>query len=355
MARTPEQLLEQATRHAAHLERLKTQDVNDIRELFSEVIRDITDRLNGEDVTRWGRRRMENQLAALRQVIGESLADRLIPRLNQKILELAEYEAGFEARSLGEVVDFNFDLPSQSQLVEAVQGSPLSLSGPDGGDLLEPFIRNWADGVPRQVANAVRQGSVQGLTTPQVIRQIRDTTLQRADRNLETVVRTGLQHAAHQARESTWGANRDIIRGVRWVSTLDRRTSTICQSLDGQVYQRGQGPRPPIHPNCRSTTVAQLDERFDLLDDGATRRARDPETGTVGSVGSNTTYYGWLKRQPAKVQDSIVGPTRGKLLRDGGITADRFSELQLDRSFQPITLDKMRELEPAAFERANID
>ena len=98
-----------------------------------------------------------------------------------------------------------------------------------------------------------------------------------------------------------------------------------------------------------------LDDDLQLLDCDGTRRDRDPETGQVGEVGAQTTYYGWLKRQPAEVQDSIIGPQRGALLRNGGITTERFRELQLDRNFEPATLEKMRELEPAAFERAGLD
>jgi len=83
-------------------------------------------------------------------------------------------------------------------------------------------------------------------------------------------------------------------------------------------------------------------------------------------VPANQTYYGWLKTQPAAVQDSIIGPTKGKLLRDGGLSSQRFSELQLGKQFQPLTLYGrdlpgggremgMRELEPLAFQRAGLD
>lgn len=62
-----------------------------------------------------------------------------------------------------------------------------------------------------------------------------------------------------------------------------------------------------------------------------------------------------MKGQPANVQDSILGPTRGKLLRDGGLTSKRFAELQLSKNFQPMTLAEIKAIEPIAFEKANID
>ena len=45
---------------------------------------------------------------------------------------------------------------------------------------------------------------------------------------------------------------------------------------------------------------------------------------------------------------------RAKLFREGGLTVERFAELQLDRNFAPLTLARMKVLEPLAFEQAGI-
>jgi hypothetical protein len=71
-------------------------------------------------------------------------------------------------------------------------------------------------------------------------------------------------------------------------------------------------------------------------------------------VPASQSYYAWLKTQPAAFQDSVIGPTRGALFRRGGLSAQRFAELQLGKNFKPIDLDAMRKLEPVAFERAGI-
>ena len=51
----------------------------------------------------------------------------------------------------------------------------------------------------------------------------------------------------------------------------------------------------------------------------------------------------------------MLGPARGTLLRDGGLSAERFQELRLSRNFEPLTLAEMQRLEPLAFERAGIN
>jgi hypothetical protein len=82
--------------------------------------------------------------------------------------------------------------------------------------------------------------------------------------------------------------------------------------------------------------------------DGTKRSAQ------FGPVDSKLTYYGWLKTQPESFQDDVLGPMRGKLLRDGGLSAEKFASLNLDKNFEPLSLDEMRRREPLAFERAGL-
>ena len=72
------------------------------------------------------------------------------------------------------------------------------------------------------------------------------------------------------------------------------------------------------------------------------------------TVDANETYFSWLKKQPAGFQDAAIGPVRAKLLRDGGLSADRFAQMRLNKSFKPLTLAEMKKLEPLAFEKAGI-
>jgi len=172
-------------------------------------------------------------------------------------------------------------------------------------------------------------------------------------RDAEIIARTSLQHVSSQARESVWKRNSDIIKKVRIVATLDNRTTQICRSLDGQEFPLDSGPRPPFHIRCRTSTTAVLDDRFAVLDKGATRAARDAE-GKHISVPAKETYYDWLKRQPAGFQDEAIGKTRGKLLREGGLSSQRFAELQLGKRFEPLTLKEIRRLDELAFIKAGL-
>lgn len=82
-----------------------------------------------------------------------------------------------------------------------------------------------------------------------------------------------------------------------FVAVLDKRTSRICQEHDNQVYDRDKAVPgvncPPMHPWCRSTTVA-YDEDADYSK--LKRRARNPETGKTELVSADMTYKEWYSK-----------------------------------------------------------
>jgi SPP1 gp7 family putative phage head morphogenesis protein len=349
-------LTEIATRHQVYLERLKSGEANQFAAFLLEIDRSIRARLSGEDLTEFTRARMERLLAALERDL-KKIMDRHYTQLSGNLIDLAQYEAAFESRSLGQiVVGFEPVIPSETQVIAAVTSRPLSVRGPDGGKLLESFIRDWQSTDIKRVSGAIRQGFFEGKTTSQILQVVRGTRANKyrdgvvaiVNRDADAIVKTAVQHAATQARQMTWERNADSVLGVRWVSTLDGRTTIQCRSLDGRVFPVNAGPRPPLHIRCRSTTVADIDPAFKFLRQGATRSSIN------GQVDANQTYYDWLKTQPAAFQDSAIGTTRATLLRRGGLSAERFAELNIGRNFEPLTLDEMRRLEPIAFERAGI-
>ena len=82
-----------------------------------------------------------------------------------------------------------------------------------------------------------------------------------------------------------------------FVAVLDKRTSRICQEHDNQVYDRDKATPgvnyPPMHPWCRSTTVA-YDEDADYSK--LKRRARNPVTGKTELVPADMTYKEWYSK-----------------------------------------------------------
>ena len=91
-----------------------------------------------------------------------------------------------------------------------------------------------------------------------------------------------------------------------FVAVLDKRTSRICQEHDNVVYRVDEAVpgvnHPPMHPWCRSTTVAHdEDADYSKLE----RRARNPETGKVEYVPADISYDEWYSKYVDEKGNSV--------------------------------------------------
>lgn len=79
------------------------------------------------------------------------------------------------------------------------------------------------------------------------------------------------------------------VEQYEYVATLDDRTSTICQGLDGQIFNLDEYTigvnAPPMHPRCRSTTIPYISENY------GKRIAK--KSSKYEYVPSNITYEEW--------------------------------------------------------------
>ena len=258
-----------------------------------------------------------------------------------------------------------FVAADQPQLETLVKGRP---------------IRDWfsdlADRDTARMHQAIRTGFLEGESTAKIVKRVigtrplrfKDGVREVTRRETEALVHTSVQAASTAAREQVYGANTPLIKKVRYVATLDGRTTMICRSLDQEEFEVGEGPRPPLHMRCRSTTVpitrSWRELGFDSSDSPRgmrpfirdKRKLKDipkaDRDALVGRVNSDLSYSKWLKRQPQDFIESVMGKTKAKLFLDGGLPMDRFRDLGAVREY---TLDELRRLEPAAFRKAGID
>lgn len=358
MSKTPP-YIDIATKRQAILERLKSAEVREFSKVFKKLeklIRKTFGSLDNEFST-LGIRQLNTLIALLRKDQGE-----LFTAATTNFLKSAEDVAALIAAQ--EIIDLKktVDFPegkenrlkefAKKDIFRKVKNRPLSTNG----DLLGDFTKDLTRSEVNRVSKTIRLGHSQGKTNQEMIRELvgtkarnyKDGVLNVSRRHAETMVRTSVQHVASAARQEVWEANGDVVKKYRFIATLDNRTSSICRSLDNQEFDFGKGPIPPVHPNCRSTTIPVLDAKFKFLSNGRTRSSSN------GPVDANQSYYDWLKKQDTNTQDMILGPTRGQLFRDGGMTAERFRDLQFDKNFVPLTLKEMEKLEPEAFEKADI-
>ena len=161
-----------------------------------------------------------------------------------------------------------------------LQGRNAKLTKRHTGDR-EHVIDKLAKGLAR---DAKQIGVDGGFTPRQYIRRTAGWN--------KTVARTQAQGAVADAEKT---AIQEVFDKYQYVATEDEVTTTICSSINGNIYasDSADSPRPPLHFNCRSEVqpVPASKERRDALE-----RVRKEKFKT------------WLGRQPENVQKQIVGP-----------------------------------------------
>ena len=353
-----QRLLDSTIRNMVMLERLKAGEVKKFAPFLIQIDQSIRERLSGDELTDFARARLDKLLKEVDTVLTGIFAG-YTDQLQLDLMDIAESQASFEAKLLTNTLPVGISLdvavPALQTLKTAAFKNPLSIKGNGGGKLLEPFIKDWSAAEVEKISGAIRQGWFEGQTNAEIVRQLRGTKalaytdgiLAVTERNAATVARTSVQHVAGQARNEVAKANDDFVTGVQMIATLDSKTTPYCRSIDHQVYPVDSGPRPPFHPNCRTSFIL-LTKFSAMFSKGATRASVN------GQVSASLSYYEWLKTQPTSFIELAIGPNRAKLLMNGGLDADKFASLQLGKNFKPITLDRMRELEPEMFKRAGL-
>lgn len=311
----------------------------------------LAERLATEDLTDLTKTRQNQLLAEARRITDSAYKD-ATGELQVDVQGLASYEGEYQLDLFEKAVPVKLEMvkPAVDQLLAAVNDRPFQ------GKLLKDVYSDLEQSASRKVREAIRLGFTEGRTTAQIIQDLKgrkrnnykDGVFGYNRRGTDAVVRTALSHTANTARDYTYERNSDLIKGVRWVSTLDGRTSPICRARDGKVYDAGKGPRPPAHFNCRSSTSPVLKSWRELgfdVDDlpPATRASMD------GQVPSDLSYGQWLRKQSEEFQDETLGPARANLFRSG-LKIDRF----VDTSGREMNLSELSRVERGHFQHAGL-
>jgi len=216
-----------------------------------------------------------------------------------------------------------FTLPTLESQVQrtfsltAAKGSVITLPS---GEVVEKAFRGIASSQADFISKEIRVGVTEGESMAKISKRLRGrlqfgsnqemtaraqalaggTGMKLANNQVRTIVRTSVNQVQTMANQAVYSANQEVTKRYEYVATLDARTSAICGSLDGKTFKYGEGPMPPQHFNCRSTTVPIID------DEDLRKRFPDTRPSSVGRVSQNESYPDWLKKNP-NMQTEALG------------------------------------------------
>lgn len=262
------------------------------------------------------------------------------------------------------------------------------------GNNLDGWLRRTRATDLTTIRASIQRSATQGDSPAVAGRRLTGTRAQRGRNGLTQSTRNnlaGLARTSVVAMTNVTGtrlaaANVGVFGQEWFAAVLDGVTTPICRSLDGNIYDIGEGPIPPLHYGCRSRRVPLIDgekignrtatplfrrrllrEFTDANGLDRVRRRADLPRGFKGRfdafrrrrafevIGPNepatVNYQQWLRRQSSQFQDDVLGVTRARLFRQGGLTLDRF----VDRSGRQITLSELARRDRQAFVDAGLD
>lgn len=364
-----ERLLDEAFHHSVDLAQYGAGVVRKMLALLNRADADLMAQLvlalDNLETDTFSVERLEAVLSSVRRLNAQAyqeLQSALFSELQDFIVAELQYQTTL-LPSLGVPAMASFTAVTPAQVYASAMSRPFQ------GRLL----KEWASGIEEarmtRIRDAIRIGFVEGESNQQIIRRLRGTRAAKYQDGLieidrqhaETVVRTAVQHTAAAAQEQVEKANADLLKAVKWSSTLDSRTSPICRVRDGKLYSPSNhapiGHQLPwlsgpgrAHFRCRSTRVMVLKSFEELTGVPGYTPPERMRAAMDGKVPGDTTYGAWLKKQSASRQDEILGPTRGKLFRDGKVPLDDF---YTERG-EYLTLEQLAKQNGKAFKRISI-
>lgn len=289
--------------------------------------------------------------------------------LKDELKAFVEYEAGYQYQLFKSVLPAQVVAQVDIATVAVEQVYAAALSRPFRGVLLKEALTGLEAGRAKAIRDAVRIGFVENESTSQIVKRIRGTKalnysdglMEAPRRHVEAIVRTAISHTAGFTRDRFHEANKDLIAAEQWLSTIDGRTTPECRIRDQLKYtpveHKPIGHKVPwlsgpgrLHFCCRSTSVPVLKSWKEL--GGADIEDFSPSTRASldGQIAANMSWGEWIKRQSPERQDEYLGPTRAKLMRDGGM---EFSQFFSDKG-KYLTLRELAQRDAEAFRKAGL-
>jgi SPP1 gp7 family putative phage head morphogenesis protein len=364
-----ELLLDATIEHSVHVERFSNSTARKIiarLNLVNErLARELQEAIDKMPQSTFRIERLESLLFSVNKTLKESFGD-ASKQLQIELEDFAKYEASYQEMILKNV------LPAQVS-VASISGNQVyaaAMSRPFQGVMLRDSLEG-IDAVTRaKIRQTISAGIIEGRTTAQIVRDIRgsrgnkyaDGLMEKSRRDVETIVRTSISHVASVTRGMRDEENADIIKALKWVSTLDLRTSSQCRLRDNKLYtpktHKPIGHSIPwlagagnLHFNCRSVSTPVLKSFKELgIDMEGSANISTTRASLDGQVPQDKSYADWIKQQSFERQVEVLGVTRAKLLRDGGL---KMEDLYSQKG-QYLTLDELKSVKTSAFKKTGL-
>lgn len=330
--------------------------------VLQELEADLIKRLAQADptapaLTKFQQQRLTRLLQQTQAVIGSSFAT--ARRLtNSELLKLAQIETALAGGAIETAIGTELGIPSLNRTtLQAIVNDGLIQGAPS---------REWwakqAANTQAAFSQQMRLGVLAGENVGQLTNRVK-ALMNIPKHQAEALARTSTISVSNLSRLRTYQENAHLIKAIKWLSTLDSRTTDICKGLDGLMWDPvtfepiGHDvsfPGPTAHWQCRSTQIPITKSYDDLAKDktdkalstAAKLQAAGAATRSAlnGQVPASIRYEDWLllkeQAEPGfALRTKALTPAKYSLWKEGKLD---FKDL-IDQSANPITVKELQE------------
>mgnify|MGYP000017641475 CR=1 FL=1 len=363
--------------HAVDLSRFEEDVKNRVLFFLKKLYTSLAEDINLGLGTSYSQAKLRALKSQVRQTISTAYK-KSEKALNSELAKLAPLEQIFTKNAINSGIGADLLTTSLApDKLKAIINKTLILGAPSADFwarqpkiLTERFMTEMQIGIARGEPINVLVQRIRGLPTGKriayktksgkrrVLVDFQGGVLDLQTRGATAMVRTSLQTIANKVRHETFQANDDIIKGQQWLSTLDQRTTPICQALDGLEWDLEGNPigghtepfsPPPAHWNCRSTLVPIL-KSWDELSKSkspdlrkklqkAEKNLSESERASMDHpVSSRMNYTEWFNKQSKARQIDILGPGKFEIFKKGKLS---FRDM-IDQTGNPLTIKELQ-------------
>lgn len=300
-------------------------EFNGIGVLIAEIVRRILFGVDGDRLAVLTRLEFRKLVTNVDNEVDVVLQRWINERTNQ-LVQFQNIDAQMRARVLLESLE-RPDLRTEirrtiNEASERLWASTRRSIVPGAGIEVNRFFPNLANNIKEEIKQALRFGYANNDTITQTKRAVigtvrlrrRDGLLNKFFNRARSVTSTLLQHTAMLGGASVAALlfrRRLLTDKYVWKSVLDAGTTRICRFRNNLVFTLKQAVYPPAHWACRSKVI--------FVPVGVSVK-------TIQNLPSN--LYSWIRTQPNRIQNIVLGRRRADELRAGNLTREtigRFS------------------------------
>lgn len=339
-----EDILNQFFKHATKLHNFNNRESRKIKELLEKLRQRILEQLANKNITLFQKRKMK---ALLEQI--DAMYDETYTLINNEIDNRTQRLFKVEGNNTAAIMNKAIGVP----IISVAWNDAFIKATIDDSDIFGLTNKEWFAKVKnksqkriedlftsKELVDEIQLGLLEGRTLQNIVKNniafVKDKQL--TDSEIEAVTRTIINNVSNTARNQVYKENDDVIEGLEWLSTLDKRTSKICIARDGKKYTVDGKPighsitydgGPPAHFRCRSTMLPVM-RPFSEIDEEDVFKKRDVEltnskrkrmrAALDGQVPGNTDYEKWLKSRSKVEAIEVLGEKVYGLWSSGAIT-----------------------------------